>query len=333
MESEVKVNKTRLLWPDLVKAVAIFMVICIHTLQINSVWLSDYVLKICQTSIPLFIMVSGALLLGKKESYQNFYKKRIIKVLIPWIMWTLIYMLIYYFSKDKYVLKNFFISFDNNAYEWVKFFYIQFLTGLWFLPLIFGIYLITPALKIFVQNAKRLDFTYILIIWFIFVSILPFLFSNDLFPKWLPSIIFSPIQYSGYFILGYFILSNKKSHSFPDWIILPILLLFAILPLTHFLDPGTVICAGLLFIFLFSISSKLNKYKYMTVKKIIHLVGKTSFGIYIVHGLLLYVFGKMLLSFLQTYNVQLLYTVFIFLGSLLLVLLIQKTPILRHFLP
>lgn len=161
------------LWADLIRVFAIFGVVSLHTLGTYPSWFSTYAFKIFETSVPLFVMLSGALLLGKTESYTSFFKKRSVKVLIPWIVWTIIYMVFFYFLKDKYILSNYFSSEGININNWGKFFFIQFFTGLWFLPLIFGIYLITPPLRIFIKSARRIDFIYILSLWFIFISLFP----------------------------------------------------------------------------------------------------------------------------------------------------------------
>lgn len=49
-------------------------------------------------SVPIFIMLSGALLIGKKDSLIHFFKKRLSRILIPFIFWavmSIVYSSIY----------------------------------------------------------------------------------------------------------------------------------------------------------------------------------------------------------------------------------------------
>jgi len=41
-------------------------------------------------SVPVFVMLSGALLLTKEENTSEFYKKRLLKLCYPFIFWTII---------------------------------------------------------------------------------------------------------------------------------------------------------------------------------------------------------------------------------------------------
>ncbi len=328
-------NKSRELWPDVIRIFAIFGVIALHTLGTYPSFSSPYIFKIFETSVPIFVMLSGALLLGKAESYLSFFKKRSVKVLIPWIVWTFIYMIFLYYLKDEYVISNYFnggIVYLNN---WAKFFFIQFFTGLWFLPLIFGIYLITPPLRIFIKSAKELDIFYLLSLWFVFISFLPWVFSSPLFPEWLPSFIYAPIQYSGYFVLGYVIAKKIKQRELmlPLWHIIPISALIVVLPISNFLEPSTIFASILLFVYLFSFSNNIDKKISPKAKSIIYKISSASMGIYIVHSFFTYCVAKFLSMDQMLKNSGFIYTVIIFLISFLTIYILQKIPIVKKIVP
>lgn len=66
----------RVLWADLVRIVAIYLVLVVHSSslpQVNLKYLNIgfVTLAVAMTCVPLFVMVSGALLLPKKETYFN----------------------------------------------------------------------------------------------------------------------------------------------------------------------------------------------------------------------------------------------------------------------
>ena len=143
---------SRLLWADVVRILAIYLVVATHSSGANN---------FTKIGVPLFVLLSGSLLLPKQETYKTFFKKRVLKVLVPWIIWTFLYMAFNFYFHDYR---------PASVSDWKYFFELTFLTQLWFLPLIFGLYLITPAIKIFNNSAKKIDRIYILIFWFLSVS-------------------------------------------------------------------------------------------------------------------------------------------------------------------
>lgn len=336
VEEKMKKDISRELWPDLIRVFAIYCVVILHTIYLYPNWISNYIFKISETCIPLFVMLSGALLLSKTESYKVFFQKRCAKVLFPWIVWTLVYMTYYYLTKTPHVINDFFSdnSISKNS-QWIRFFIVELFSGLWFLPLIFSLYLLTPMLRIFVNNAKRIDVLYILVIWFIVIILMPVVWPGSLFPKWEANLVFAPIQYSGYFILGYYLIKNKKSKIFnlPLWAIIPILIIFVLLPITGFLDPATFIGAVMLFIYFVSLSSRKGDRLNVKLKNIIASVAKASLGIYVIHAFLIFIFERYLISILNLSGNGFLFTFIIFSLSAVIVIILQKIPIIRIIVP
>jgi len=149
----MEVIKKRFIWADVLRILAIYLVIVVHSFpsanfsrDLTTSWPFIISFTIAKTCVPLFVMLSGALLLGKTETYKLFFKKRIGKVLIPWVIWTLIYM---------------FWNYNVNHYaastipQWKYFFELTFLSQLWFLPLIFSLYLMTPLLRLITAKFKK----------------------------------------------------------------------------------------------------------------------------------------------------------------------------------
>lgn len=96
-------NRSRLAWIDCARWVAMFLVVVCHAcdpfncstestsnpefLRWGAFWGS--LLRPC---VPLFVMITGALLLPVREpSLGGFYRKRIPRVLIPFLIWSVIY--------------------------------------------------------------------------------------------------------------------------------------------------------------------------------------------------------------------------------------------------
>ena len=99
---------------DFVKALAIVMVVVVHT---SYPYLNDietvgakmwtvivFIRTFSGLGVLLFLMTSGLLLIGKKEeSGAIFFKKRISKVIIPFLIWSFVYWCweIYVFGEQK----------------------------------------------------------------------------------------------------------------------------------------------------------------------------------------------------------------------------------------
>lgn len=338
-------NKKRILWADLIRIIAIYMVVQIHTSSVfnNSFFIHGpgiILSKLTVVSVPLFVMLSGALLLGKQENYKTFYRKRGIKVFIPWIIWTCIYM---YFNLEfrfhDQIISEFF---SDNQTSWVHYFIRTFLSSLWFLPLIFGLYVLTPLLRVFIKYAKNIDMFYFILLWFLIFSVLPFLFKTPLFPDYEPSIFFASLQYVGYFVVGYILFQKKifkevRLHILFVAGILPILI--SLLPINHryiqefshrFLDPGTVISSFFLFSFFIVLSDKIDSYIKPGLRKLIAKISGASLGIYVIHEIVAFVYMKAIYNLLP---LDYMTTFFIFISSTTIVLILQKIPIIRHIVP
>ena len=95
-------DTNRIVWADFLRLIAILMVICIHCADPFNVspearsnpeynfWGSIYgaFLRPC---VPLFVMLTGMLLLPVREETGPFYKKRMMRVLVPFVVWSFLY--------------------------------------------------------------------------------------------------------------------------------------------------------------------------------------------------------------------------------------------------
>lgn len=347
-------STSRLLWADVIRVLAIFLVIVVHSSIVPSspfpltntffFLLSFSIAKVC---VPLFIMLSGALLLDKKESYPIFFKKRVMKVVIPWIAWTILYMIWNYLFHEVR---------PSNISAWKYFFEVTLLSTLWFLPLITAIYLMTPIIRIGNSLLQKKDKIYIILTWFIWVSVLPFLHASPAFPLSSQGGLFSvACAYIGYFFLGNFLIklsSFKKSLLIPFAIIASgVLMTFLeifLMKTTYlasyqtvvfdYFAPGIVITSAGLFLFLYNVFSHMTLRKTMWGNSIV-LLSRASLGIYIVHELVKeqldpFITHTLLANFvslplLETY----ISASIVFIVSFLLVRLLQSIPLVKIVVP
>lgn len=110
-------------------------------------WLANLIDSACRAGVPLFLMLSGALLLNRThQSATQFYHNRLQKLALPVLLWSLFYLL---WSALKAQIKQQPYSFETAA--------DQLLAGapyfhLWFIYMLAGVYLLLPPLRQFWQQ-------------------------------------------------------------------------------------------------------------------------------------------------------------------------------------
>jgi surface polysaccharide O-acyltransferase-like enzyme len=163
-------------------------------------------------AVPIFVMLSGYLLLGKYKNITDFLTKRFFRIFIPFLLWTIIFM----------VWGNYFgiIPAEKTKPEIIDILK-KILTGgaggsghLWFVYMLLGLYLFSPVVSRWIMHATDQEVKYFLIMWLVTCTIYPY------FEKFLSIKINFEIRYFsgylGYFVLGYFLgnlpinLSSKK---------------------------------------------------------------------------------------------------------------------------
>lgn len=320
------------LWPDVIRVLATFFVVYIHS---NSVSLdktmpslmSLMLFAITKTSVPLYAMLSGALLLTKNDSLKVFYKKRTSKIIPPWIFWSIFFVLWTIFFRQAPVA---------SIGDLIHYFYVGLLTGLWFLPIIIGLYMVTPVIKLVIVHRYHLIYP-ILFMWFILFSIIPYLGMQFTSPYTIFQLGYSLLAYSGYFIFGYVQTKFKVCNLNRS-----IYVLFAGLSFTmgnvllsntletkdfqifEYLSPGTVITAVGTFAFVQNFLSD-KEYGKSYFYQILRHISTVSLGILFAHQFIIESIRKFTSPHLEfvTNNVFLLGGI-VFLISLLMVSLLVK---------
>lgn len=199
---------------NFLRAIAAFLVIAIHIVS-GRVTISKFafawdVAMIC--AVPIFIILSGYLLHytyqdNRQLNYLEFLKKRLSKVLIPYLIWTIIYMI---YSLNGNYIKIFSLGF---FYDLLK----NLITGrgfihLYFMVIIIQLYIIFPLLRNLYNKHSKLTWivSFVLSLYFNMepyfrqrnIYILPAAgvpYYSDFFAKW----IF-------YFVLGMYFADNSQ---------------------------------------------------------------------------------------------------------------------------
>lgn len=349
-------TKTYYFWADLIRVTSIFLVVLLHVSAVllyqwgnvpkDFWWSANIYDSLARVSVPLFVMLSGALLLSKQESYVSFFRKRLQRVIVPWIFWTGVYVF-WQITFHQLLLHNF-AEFKSLVIE-------TFFGGFWFLVMLVGVYLLTPFWQIFVQHAHKMDFIYFFSWWILIASILPFL--GQFFHFQIFSLPLS-LQYSGYFVLGYWLTQNKLPFTQKKLFLIGSCMVIFIIFGTYYLSlkqqhfnelfydfmtPLQVICATVFFTFLSNIQVKQifqflhlsNSRSQHKLEALMLSLSEATFGIYLVHMILLEVvergWGVIRLtptSFHPIFAIPVL-TILVYLLSFLIIHYLKRVPLFR----
>ena len=305
---ENKSINRRIFYLDVLRVIACFCVVMIHAsadyvkkdFGSANFWYANVLDSISRIGVPLFVMISGSLLLD--ENYHFTSKKlikHIAKMVIFFVSWSLIYSIItnvinVSFSGGKISFEAIKASFLNGNYH------------LWFCFMIVGLYLLVPILRLWVKVENKKYVEYFLILSFIFAFLLPQIVSQGGYfftdvkyiNNFLRNSYFQPISgYVPYFILGWYLHNftfNKKTN-----IIIYVLggvgLLYTIFMTYHLshsqgraLQAYTEISVNVLFasiaIFVLVKTLLMNREEKTTViSKSVNFISKLSLGIYAIH--------------------------------------------------
>ncbi|BFH59594.1 acyltransferase [Paenibacillus azoreducens] len=211
------IPRKRILYVDCLRILSIIAVIMLHytaellttSNDFNSAswWISNFFNSISRFAVPVFFMISGAMILRTEiGSYRAFFKKRVVPLLISLISWSFIYGL----YNQYFILKS-----KMGAFEFLLDFGYRLLTDrnyvhLWFLYAIIAIYLTVPLVSKFLKSCSESDLRYYLLLWFI-VNI-AYRLVYDSVERLTGMQLSIPILnipffmgYLGYFILGYYL--------------------------------------------------------------------------------------------------------------------------------
>jgi surface polysaccharide O-acyltransferase-like enzyme len=352
---------------NLIRAVAIAGVVLLHAsgqylitaeqltssspLQLAT-WgfLSFYQSIAVTTGVPLFLMMTGALLLEptKKESIKVFFRKRWTRIGLPMIFWGAIY-----FVWD-FTVRNLPFSGWTILQGVLNGPYSQF----WYMYVLIGLYLLTPILRVFIANAERMLVKYFLLIWVIGVAILPcFLLIT---PFALNSNVFVLTGYVGYFVLGTYLFTVKvKRKKLAALMVLGLTFtalgtyalaagnygsLDADKPVgmyffQEYFSPTVIFASVMLFLLLLTVKPPAPERTGTIKNRIIKLFGENTLAIFFVHVIVLESIQEGFLGFF-TLNRNILnpivevpmISVIVLFVSLAIVLVLKKVPYLKSFI-
>lgn len=227
-------TKSRVLSYDILRILAACSVVLLHCAA--QFWYTDPVTEwnwkvdnaydaVSRIGVPLFVMISGALLLGTKEapSAKKLFTGRILRMAIIYVFWNAVYGLyscsLWGFSSLS--LKEAVKYMVNGSYH------------LWYLPMLCGLYALTPILHELVHKLEKRTLEYYFLLFLLFQILrttAAALFVESAFWQTQFGQLEIPMicSYISYYLLGFYLAEYGLSESWLHrlaWGILPAALL------------------------------------------------------------------------------------------------------------
>ena len=226
-----------IVWLDVVRFIAMFTVVCCHcTDPFNfypgtapnigeiKLWGAIYgsVLRPC---VPLFVMITGALLLPVRGDTSTFYKKRIPRVFYPFFIWSVLYNLFPWITGllglNPQIILDFFpyageevmqqsFSVSLKYILMIPFNFSILAVHMWYIYLLIGLYLYLPVFSAWVEKASERAKLMFLLAWGV-TLLLPYYYqfvSNYLWGtcSWNSfGMLYAFAGFNGYLLLGHYL--------------------------------------------------------------------------------------------------------------------------------
>lgn len=193
---------------DLLRVLACYLVIHQHASEFfyigeggsavkgESTFLIGLITSLARISVPLFVMISGYLLLPMKSTTSEFFKKRFTRILYPFVVWCILYAL-YYMAYRGDTLTQALI---NIAHIPVNF-GVE-VGHLWYIYMLIGLYLMIPVISPWLSSCSKKEMQTYLALWLL-TTLLPYI--HIVYPNVLGECFWNPTPAFYYFngFIGY----------------------------------------------------------------------------------------------------------------------------------
>jgi len=282
------ITKTRIYHLDNLRAIAIIMVVGVHTLSYCIPFpslqfkLASFILS--TVAVPVFFLVDGYLYAFSIQKYstyryESYIRKSFIRLVIPWIIFTLIYTLLRYIFESNGFLENKLIIGHSLGNIIISAYGSVYSAQLYFLLSLFVVRLITPILNL---SFIKTNYHIALIFFTIFLSGYHFTFpfiQSHLYIEGGQEPLTHAIWGIQFYILGIIIFRATLITDIRKLSVVFVILFFTSLFIQiSFYKINMGVIQYLYLLTLFFIISSIDK-KYSALG----LIGKQTMGIYLIH--------------------------------------------------
>lgn len=355
-ESKDTIQNEREKYIDLARVFAILCVVLCHsvesvyyninweTLSIYSQYFKILTFTIGRIGVPIFLCISGTLLLRKNikndEGVIKFYKKNLLPLFITTEIWNIIYYIFLCFWKGnnfdlEILLKTMMFMRNSEA------------PNMWYMPVILGIYIAVPFLaeivKKFSLKTLCIPMTIVGIYTVIFPSLSIIMQDKSIASRVLDTAFLGSV-YGLYILVGYYISISNKIQNIPKKMIV------AFIVIIYFITVGIQIWLWnvkikynlwynflplfLLGIAIFGLLKKMEQSNLCNkFYNLIYILSKYSFAIFFVHIIIRYFIRDMINSFNISNPAKVMLTFTGLLCTSIIVIKIMKSiPIIRKYI-
>ena len=290
----------RIFWLDIARTIAIIMVILVHAtehiykmnvnffsgLDLYTRLFAHTTFTIGRLGVPLFLFLTGYLLLGKyytEQDCQMFWKKKWLNLVVTTEIWILIYNFFLFFTK-----KGFSFAWTDLLKEMLFLKQVPWMSHMWYMPMIIGMYLFLP---VFSRSLNKIDITVLkvpLILIGVYLTVIPSLGGKKLL-----DFGYCGGLYGFYILLGFFVkrksfLKQKKMMvvffcSFIGTVLLQHFSYLKGVTYNVFYNCGLItICSFCIFVLL-SNHARAFETLGLKINRIIRRLSILSFSIYLIH--------------------------------------------------
>jgi len=237
-------DQQRIVWVDVLRFIAIIMVIAIHCSDPFNVspearsnpdfnyWGAIYgsLLRAC---VPIFVMITGLLLLPVKMNIGDFYRKRLLRITVPLLLWSVLYNLFPWITGilglPSTIISGVFAYAPKDAAQTLESALVQislipvkfnvYTVPMWYIYMLIGVYLYMPFFSAWVDKSTPGQQKVFLGIWMstLFLPYAYSFYSKELFglSAWNSFGTFYYFAgFNGYLLLGYILTHRFKVWSF-----------------------------------------------------------------------------------------------------------------------
>ncbi len=357
----MKRGDQRIFYIDLLRALATFAVVLLHTAAQN--WPAKDITfgqwnvfniydSLAQWAVPMFIMLSGILFLDKDREFsiKRLYTHSVFRIAVAFVIWSFLYALYQVYSEGGGVARVIALTLEGHYH-------------MWFLFMITGLYVITPLLRKLTLKEMKYFLILSYILCFIMPTIIEFknaakifmeegmlaMAADRLFLPYEKFMEYLKIDYLFYFMAGYYLCHREISKKKYDvLLILSVISLVFTISFSAFVtffkgsaygiyDPFTV-NMSLVTIGIFIFVKERFSGGYTAGKglgRAVSFISEMSFGIYLAHPMLLELLSNELsvntLSFSPVLSVPVI-TVLVFTVSALVTMAIKRIPYVGRYM-
>lgn len=184
---------------DLMRVIAMSMIVLMHSPIPGSApgVIMSGISYVTEPGVGLFFMISGALLLNNNLSTELFLKRRLMKIMLPTLFWTLFYLVIRVvetpLTLHESVRALLSIPFSTQGHG-----------VFWFIYTLIGLYLLTPILSKWLKYVTKREVELYLCLW-VLTLIYPYLGKVLEINESTTGILYYFAGYVGYYVLGYYL--------------------------------------------------------------------------------------------------------------------------------